>query len=62
MPVTTNRSDLPALACSELTSIRAQARRAEASASGVQRAHWADVAARVDEILDTSARGTAASR
>jgi hypothetical protein len=62
-PLNVPRSDLPALARSELTAIRAQARRAAESApAGVQRAHWADVAARVDEILDTSARGTAASR
>ena len=28
----------------------------------VQRAHWTDVAARVDEILDPAARGATASR
>ncbi|HEU4884329.1 MAG TPA: zinc-dependent metalloprotease, partial [Longimicrobium sp.] len=61
-PLNVPRSDLPALARSELTAIRAQARRNADASAGVQRAHWADVAARVDEILDTSARGTAASR
>ncbi|HYH82490.1 MAG TPA: zinc-dependent metalloprotease, partial [Longimicrobium sp.] len=62
-PLNVPRSDLPALARSELTAIRAQARRATASApEGVQRAHWADVAARVDEILDPAGRGTSASR
>jgi hypothetical protein len=61
-PLNVPRSDLPALARSELTAIRAQAVRAAAAASaGVQRAHWADVAARVDEILDPDAR-TAAAR
>ncbi|HEX9935649.1 MAG TPA: zinc-dependent metalloprotease, partial [Longimicrobium sp.] len=60
-PLNVPRSDLPALARSELTAIRAQARRAAALApEGVQRAHWADVAARVDEILDPAGRSAAA--
>jgi hypothetical protein len=60
-PLNVPRSDLPALARSELTAIRAQARRAAASApEGVQRAHWLDVAARVDDILDPAGRATAA--
>jgi hypothetical protein len=58
-PVNVARSDLPALARAELRAIRAEADRAAASTSGMQRAHWADVSARVDEILDP-ARRTAA--
>jgi hypothetical protein len=47
------RSDLPALARSELTTLRDEARRAAAAApAGVGRAHWQDIAARVEEILD----------
>lgn len=62
-PLNVTRSDLPALARSELTTIRAQARQRAASApAGVQRAHWADVAARVDDILDPAGRGAAAAR
>jgi hypothetical protein len=61
-PLNVPRSDLPALARSELTAIRAQARRLAAAApAGVQRAHWADVAARVDDILDPAGR-TATAR
>jgi hypothetical protein len=60
-PLNVPRSDLPALARSELTMIRAQARQRAASApAGVQRAHWADVAARVDDILDPAGRGATA--
>ena len=51
------RSDLPALARSELRAIRAQARAAAATAPGAMaRAHWADVVDRVDIALDTSRR------
>jgi hypothetical protein len=47
------RSDLPALARSELRAIRAEAQRAAGgSSTAVQRAHWADVVARADAILD----------
>jgi hypothetical protein len=46
------RSDLPALARSQLRAIRADAQRNAGSTSGVVRAHWQDVTARVDEILD----------
>lgn len=57
-PLNVDRSDLPALARSELRAIRAQAQaHAAASAAGVQRAHWADVVARVDDILDPARRG-----
>ncbi|MFL5381481.1 MAG: zinc-dependent metalloprotease, partial [Longimicrobiaceae bacterium] len=56
------RSDLPALARSELRAIRADALASAAATSGVQRAHWADVAARVDAILDPAARGRTAAR
>ena len=55
-PVNVERSDLPALARSQLRTIRAEALASAAATSGVQRAHWADVAARVDAILDPSAR------
>ena len=62
-PLNVPRSDLPALARSELTAIRAQARRAAAAApAGVQRAHWADVAARADDILDPAGRAAPAAR
>ncbi|MGH7714318.1 MAG: zinc-dependent metalloprotease, partial [Gemmatimonadaceae bacterium] len=51
------RSDIPALARRELRTIQADARRAAATAPGaVMRAHWLDVADRVDVILDP-ARG-----
>lgn len=46
------RSDLPALARSQLRAIQADARRASAAApAGVVRAHWQDVVDRVDRIL-----------
>ena len=48
------RSDLPALARAQLRSVRATAAANATSGSGVQRAHWADVVARIDEILDPS--------
>jgi hypothetical protein len=52
-PVNVQRSDLPALARSELRAIRAEAQRAAGgSSTAVQRAHWADVVARADAILD----------
>ncbi|HEX2191420.1 MAG TPA: zinc-dependent metalloprotease [Longimicrobiaceae bacterium] len=52
-PLNVGRSDLPALARGELRAIRAAAvANAAAAPASVQRAHWADVAARVDEILD----------
>lgn len=47
------RGDLPALARRELRTIQADARRAAAAApAGVARAHWLDVADRIDAILD----------
>jgi uncharacterized protein DUF4953/uncharacterized protein DUF5117/uncharacterized protein DUF5118 len=51
-PLNVPRSDLPALARSELRSVRDLARRAAAAATGVTRAHWEDVAARIDRILE----------
>ncbi|HEX8362218.1 MAG TPA: zinc-dependent metalloprotease [Longimicrobium sp.] len=51
-PLNVQRSDLPALARSELRAIRAEALRNAAATSGVQRAHWSDVVARADAILD----------
>jgi hypothetical protein len=56
-PLNVERSDLPALARAELRAIRAEAQRNAASApSSVQRAHWADVGARVEKILDPAGR------
>jgi hypothetical protein len=47
------RSDMPALARGELGAIRQQAQRLSSSAAaGVVRAHWQDVVARIDAILD----------
>ena len=47
------RSDLPALARMQLRQIREEARRASTSASNaVNRAHWQDIADRVDDILE----------
>ncbi|HEU0055406.1 MAG TPA: zinc-dependent metalloprotease, partial [Longimicrobium sp.] len=51
-PLNVERSDLPALARSQLRTIRAEAQASAAATSGVQRAHWNDVVARVDAILD----------
>nr|WP_240978761.1 zinc-dependent metalloprotease [Longimicrobium terrae] len=58
-PVNVMRSDLPALARMELRNIRAEADRNAAATSGMQRAHWMDVSARVDEILDPTTRTAA---
>lgn len=55
-PVNIARSDLPALARGELRAIRAAAQANAAGAAGIQRAHWTDVAARVDVILDPPRR------
>lgn len=49
-PINVQRTDMPALARAELRTIRAQA--ASAGGSGVVRAHWQDVVARIDAILD----------
>jgi len=47
------RSDLPALARSQVRAIREDARRAAASApAGVMRAHWQDIEDRADQILE----------
>jgi hypothetical protein len=47
------RSDLPALARSQVRAIRDDARRAATSASaGIARAHWQDIADRADDILE----------
>ena len=47
------RTDLPALARSQVRSIREEATRAAAAApAGVMRAHWQDIAARADQILE----------
>jgi hypothetical protein len=47
------RSDLPALARGELRTIREAARRAAVAApAGARRAHWQDIADRVELILE----------
>ena len=54
-PLNVPRSDLPALARSELRSVRATAaQRAGSAPAGVVRAHWQDVVSRVDEILEAN--------
>jgi len=62
-PLNVERSDLPALARAELRAIRTVAQgNASAAPAGVQRAHWADIVARVDEILDPAARAPRPAR
>ena len=51
-PLNLQRTDIPALARAELRAIRAQAVGAASGTSGVQRAHWQDVVARIDRILE----------
>ncbi len=52
-PPNVERSDLPALARSEMITIRDAARRAAPrAANGMIRAHWLDIAARIDQALD----------
>lgn len=46
------RTDIPALARAQLVAIQAQARQQAQSATGVLRAHFQDVAARANEILE----------
>jgi hypothetical protein len=46
------RSDLPALARAELRAVQASAKASGATATGVLKAHWMDVDARVSAILD----------
>jgi hypothetical protein len=51
------RSDLPAMARMQLRQIREEARRgATSSTSSVARAHWQDIADRVDDILEAKKR------
>lgn len=51
------RSDLPALARLQLKQIRDEARRNTATAAGaVAKAHWDDLASRVDDILEAKRR------
>ncbi|GIW51234.1 MAG: glutaminyl-tRNA synthetase [Gemmatimonadales bacterium] len=51
------RTDLPALARSELRAVRELAGQAAASGqTGMVRAHWEDIMARIDEILDQGRR------
>jgi hypothetical protein len=57
-PLNVPRSDLPALARSELRMVRDLARRAAVAApAGVARAHWEDIAARIDRILEPRGGG-----
>ena len=55
-----SRSDVPALVRDQLKAIRAQARRLalQGATSGISRAHWLDVADRIDVILDPARRGS----
>jgi hypothetical protein len=54
------RTDVPALARGELAAVRDAARRAAAAAPpGSRRAHWADLAARVDAALAPARPGAA---
>lgn len=57
-PPNVPRSDLPALARAQLRQIRDDARRTAANAapSAVIRAHWQDIADRVDDVLDAKRR------
>lgn len=48
------RSDLPALARSQLRAIKDQARAASVSATGVRRAHWLDLIDRVDAVFEAA--------
>ena len=51
------RSDLPALARAQLRQIRDDARRSATSSAGaVSRAHWQDIADRVDDVLEAKRR------
>ena len=51
------RSDLPALARAQLRVIRDDAtRNASVAAAGVNRAHWQDLVARVDDVLEAKRR------
>ena len=53
VPANVPRSDMPALARAQLRAIRTQARAAAPTATtALARAHWQDIADRVDEILD----------
>ena len=51
-PPNVRRSDLAALARSELRAVRETARGSVPTTAGVTRAHWQDLADRVDEILE----------
>jgi hypothetical protein len=46
------RADISALARAQLRTIQAQARRSAAASTGVNRAHWQDIDARVERVLD----------
>ena len=51
-PLNIPRTDLPALARAELVAIRGVAQSAAAGTAGVQRAHWRDIVARIDDVLE----------
>ena len=51
-PPNVRRTDLSALARAELRAVRETARTNATTASGINRAHWQDMADRVDEILE----------
>ena len=51
-PLNLPRTDLPAMARAELMAIRGLAQSAASATSGVHRAHWQDIVARVDAVLE----------
>ncbi len=51
-PPNVRRSDISALARAELRAVRETARTSATTATGINRAHWQDMAERVDEILE----------
>ncbi|MBK8247066.1 MAG: zinc-dependent metalloprotease [Gemmatimonadetes bacterium] len=51
-PVNTRRADIAPLARAQMRSIQADARRLATTATGVNRAHWQDLADRVTDVLE----------
>jgi hypothetical protein len=51
------RADISALARAQLRTLQADARRLSRTATGVNRAHWLDIADRVEVILEKEKNG-----
>ncbi len=51
------RADISAMARAQLRALQADARRLSRTATGVNRAHWQDIADRVDVILEKEKNG-----